>query len=80
MTTALIWTYAILLWIKFVLSWTYITLDKAIAVFTTRAVLPKLQQSILANNQSQHHDSENKWEMTLVYWLITSIQLLKVLT
>ena len=36
------------------------TFDKDIAVLSTRAVLHKLKQSILANNQSQHQNSEKK--------------------
>ena len=75
MRTALIWSYVILFWIKLV---AYITFDKAIAVFSTRAVLPMLQQSILANNQSQQQKSENKREVTIIYWLMTSNQLLRV--
>ena len=49
------------------MSRTYITFEKAIVVFSTRVVLPKLQQSILANNQYQHHNSENKREILFIY-------------
>ena len=42
------------------MSRTYITFQKAIVVFSTHVVLPKLQQSILANNQYQHQNSEKK--------------------
>ena len=75
MRTALTWSYVILFWIKLV---AYITFDKAIAAFSTRAVLPMLQQSILANSQSQQQKSENKREVTFIYWLMTSNQPLRV--
>ena len=44
-------------------------------MFSTRAVLAKLQQSILANNPSQHQNSENKREITFIDWLIDDVNL-----
>ena len=76
-TTILIW-YVIPLSIELVMSWTYITFDKTIAVFSTHGAVLKFQQSLLTNNQSQHHKNENKTEIIFIDWLMTSIQLLSV--
>ena len=48
-SSELIWSYIIKLWIKLVISWIDITFDIAIAVFSALSVVLKLQQSMLVS-------------------------------
>ena len=48
-SSELIWSYIIKLWIKLVISWMDITFDIAIAVFSALSVVLKLQQSMLVS-------------------------------